>query len=322
MRAIVQNQYGPAQKVLQLKEIPSPEPTASEVLIRIKATAINDYDWSLTTGRPLAYRLMFGLMKPKNPIPGMEIAGVIERIGSDVDDFKVGDEVYGDISDHGFGGFAELVAIHEKAIRLKPKHLSFVEAAAIPHAGLLAWQGLIKMGGLSSNQKVLINGAGGGVGAIAIQLAKTYSCEVTAVDAEEKAERMKALGADHTLDYRKQDFTKLKIRYDLILDCKTSASPRSYLKVLEKHGRYISIGGNATLLIRMVLYRLVRSKSIKNKLQILALKVNHDLKEVVEYFEEHQIRVAIDGPYSLAEIPRLVQYFGEGKHHGKVVVIP
>lgn len=182
MKAIVLTKYG-SPSMLQLQELPKPVPQENEVLVKIHATAINDYDWSMVRGKPHLYRLMFGLLKPKIKIPGMELSGTIEALGKNVQSFKLGDVVYGDISDYGFGSFAEYICIHEKALALKPPKMTFEEAAAIPHASLLAYQGLIDLGKIQNGQQILINGAGGGVGTFGLQLAKLYDAEVTGVEA-------------------------------------------------------------------------------------------------------------------------------------------
>ncbi|MEX0313824.1 MAG: NAD(P)-dependent alcohol dehydrogenase, partial [Allomuricauda sp.] len=221
MKAFVYTSYGLPEKVLQLKEIQKPVPKENEVVIKVVATAVNDYDWALITGRPWLYRLMFGLFKPKFPIPGMELSGIVEHMGSEVTGFEVGDDVFGDISEHGFGAFAEYVCVNQKAVIKKPKGIDHIHAVALPHAGLLALQALETVR-LQEGLKILINGAGGGVGTLAVQLCKMKICEVTGVDTGEKLNEMKKIGFDHVLDYKKEDFIKNGIQYDLILDCKTN----------------------------------------------------------------------------------------------------
>ncbi len=320
MRAVTSTQYGNPEEVLKITEVPKPSPKTNEVLIRIKATAINDYDWSIARGKPFLYRLIFGLTKPKNPIAGMELSGIVESIGSEVKSLEVGDEVFGDISSFGFGTFAEYIAINERVVVKKPSHISFEEAAAIPHAGLLAWQAMIDLGKIEANQKVLINGAGGGVGALAIQIAKNHHCEVTAVDTSAKFNAMTDLGADHVLDYQSKDFTKLGLQYDLIIDCKTSSSPKSYLRALSKQGKYITVGGRLKRLVQLLLFRSFSGREIKQKLNILSLKPNQGLSEVADYILKNQLKIVLDGSYTLEDIPRLIQYFGDGKHQGKIVI--
>ncbi|PZX51985.1 NAD(P)-dependent alcohol dehydrogenase [Algoriphagus chordae] len=320
MKAIQFEKYGLPEEVLALKEVAKPSPKENEVLIKIHATAINDYDWSIVRGKPYLYRLMFGLSKPKNPIAGMELAGVVEGIGSKVRKLKIGDVVYGDISQHGFGTFAEYISIHEDAVIIKPNELSFETATAIPHASTLALQALRGIGKLKQGQKTLINGGGGGVGTIGLQLAKLHHCEVTGVDSAEKLTMMKSLGYDQVMDYKKVDFTKTGELYDLILDCKSSKSPFSYLRALKPTGIYVTIGGNLTSLISILIWGKIFSLFSAKRLQILSLKPNEGLDEIAQLVIQNKIQPQIDGRYPLEDTARLIQYFGEGKHKGKVVI--
>lgn len=319
MKAIVFTKYGPPEKV-KVKEIEKPTPTANEVLVRVHATAINDYDWSLVRGRPYAYRLLFGLTKPKWQIPGMEVAGTVETIGDNVTLFKVGDEVYGDTSTYGFGCFAEYVCVHEKALVHKPAQMSFEEATTIPHAAMLAYQGLIDVGRIQKGQQILINGAGGGVGTFGLQIGKLHAAEVTGVDTGDKLEMMRELGFDHIIDYKKEDFTRNGKHYDLILDCKTNRPTKAYVRSLKPNGCYATVGGTLNRLLQAFLWSPVVSLFYRKKIRIVALKPNKDLDYINKLYEEGRIKCAIDGPYALEEIPRLIQYFGEGKHSGKVVI--
>ena len=319
MKAFVVNTYG-SPSSLRLKEVEQPIPKADEVLVKIHATAINDYDWSYVRGKPYLYRLLFGLKGPKAPIPGMEFSGTVTHMGEDATSFEIGDAVYGDTSEFGFGTFAEYISINEKALLKKPETMSFEEAAAIPHAGLLAYQGFMDIGKIKSGQQILINGAGGGVGAFAIQLAKQLNCEVTGVDSGDKLDMMKSNGFDHVIDYKKEDFTKNGIQYDLILDCKTTRSPFSYVRSLKQKGTYVTVGGNLNRLIQIFLLGRMVSFFTRKKLRVLALKPNKDLERLNALFLDGKLRCEIDGPYPFNEIPRLLQYFGEGKHKGKIVV--
>ena len=320
MKALVFKEYGPPEKVLSIQEVNKPIPNKDEVLVRVLATAINDYDWSMVTGKPLVYRLLFGLFAPKAQTPGMELAGRVEAVGVGVTDLKVGDAVYGDISAHGFGTFAEYISINKNAVRKKPDAISFEHAAAIPHACLLALQGLSDIGKIKTGQKVLINGAGGGVGVVSVQLAKLYSCEVTGVDAAEKFDMMKQMGYDHVIDYKKEDFTKNGQTYDLILDCKSDKSALSYVRALTPTGRYVTIGGHPLSLIKILLLSTVLPMFSSKTLHILGLKPNEGLEHISDLFHQGKLSCNIDGTHSMDEIPSLIQYFGEGKHMGKVVV--
>ncbi|MEQ9297177.1 MAG: NAD(P)-dependent alcohol dehydrogenase [Cyclobacteriaceae bacterium] len=319
MRAILLEKYGPPSQ-LKVHEVPKPTPTENEVLVKIHATAINDYDWSMVRGRPYLYRLLFGLGKPKNSIPGMELSGAVEDVGNKVTLHRKGDAVYGDISEFGFGTLAEYICIHEKAILNKPGKLSFEEAASIPHAYGLAYQGLVEKGQITKGQKVLINGAGGGVGSFGLQIAKLYDAEVTGVDTGDKLNQMKALGFDHIIDYKQQDFTKLDDQYDLILDTKTTHGPFAYARVLKPEGRYITVGGTLASIILVALLGSMVKRFTNKHMEVLALKANKDLDQLELLFTDQPLECVIDGPYPLEEVPRLIQYFGEGKHTGKVII--
>ena len=319
MKAIICSRYG-ARENLQLKEVDRPVPKENEVLVNVHSTAINDYDWSLMRGKPFIYRLMFGFFKPKRPIPGMELAGTVVGLGAHVKTLSIGDEVFGDLSEFGFGSFAEYVCVHEKALTRKPVAMSFVEAVALPHASLLALQGLRDIGRIQQGERVLINGAGGGVGTLALQLAKLHGCEVTGVDTGEKLKVMASLGFDHIIDYKFTDFTKTGGRYDLILDCKTTRSASAYMRALSPEGRYITVGGQLTSLISLLFIGKLLTLFSKKELKILALKPNQGLDTIIDLYLQGKIKPSIDGPYPLEETPRLIRYFGEGKHHGKVVI--
>lgn len=319
MRALVFTKYG-SPEVLQLKEIVKPTPKENEVLVKIHATAVNDYDWSMIRGKPYLYRLLYGILKPKHQTPGMELAGTIEGLGANTNLFKIGDAVYGDISQYGFGSFAEYVCTNEKALTLKPIQMSFEEAASIPHAAMLAVQGLIDIGQLQKRQKILINGAGGGMGTYALQIAKLYDAEVTGVDTGNKLKMMKELGFDHIIDYKKENFTNNKQSYDLILDAKTTRSTFQYLKALNPSGKYVTVGGYLNRLFPLLILKPLISIISKKSVHIVALKPNKDLEYINELFSAGKIKPVIDGPYKLNEVPRLIQYFGEGRHQGKIII--
>lgn len=320
MKAIIFEKYGLPEEVLNVKEVTVPIPKENEILIKIKATAVNDYDWSIIRGKPYLYRLMFGLFKPKNNIAGMELSGLVEKIGLNVKKFKVGDAVFGDISKYGFGTFAEYISINEDAIIKKPDGLSFEEAAALPHASTLAFQALRDLGEINQGQKILINGGGGGVGTIGLQLAKLHNCEVTGVDSQEKLDMMKSLGYDNVYNYKKINFTKTGERYDLILDCKTNKSAFSYLRALKPGGKYVTIGGELGKIIKVLFLGKFLHLFSTKKLLILSLKANEGLDYICELIMKNKIKCEIDGPYSLEETASLIQYFGEGAHKGKIVI--
>lgn len=319
MRAIVQSTYG-GPEVLELKEVSKPIPKDEQVLVKIVAAAINDYDWSAMRGKPFIYRLMFGMRKPKNSVLGMELSGIIEATGSQVLKFKPGDEVYGDISEAGFGCFAEYICITPEVLVKKPSFITHEEAAGLSHASMLAYQGLVEKGKIREGQKVLINGAGGGVGTLAFQIAKTFNCHVTGVDAGHKLDKLKALGFDDVIDYKKVDFTRAGKTYDLILDAKSSRWPLAYPRALAKHGVYISIGGYLNKLIVLTILKGLIKLFTQKTLLVLALKPNKNLKTIHDMYEKGELKLMIDGPHPLESVPKLIQYFGEGKHTGKIII--
>jgi NADPH:quinone reductase-like Zn-dependent oxidoreductase len=247
MKAIVYTQYG-TPDVLELKEVDKPIPRENEVLIKVFAVSINDWDLGLLQG-DLINRLFNGLIKPKIKILGSDIAGRIEAVGKKVKKFRIGDEVYGDLSGR-WGGFAEYSCAHENELALKPVSMSFEEAAAIPQAALLAIQGLRDKGQIHSGQKLLINGAGGGVGTFAVQIAKLYRVEITGVDSSEKFNMMRSMGYDHVINYKQEDFTKNGHCYDLILDVKTNRSISDYARALCPEGIYVTVGGSMVRLLQ------------------------------------------------------------------------
>lgn len=246
----------------------------------------------------------------------MELSGVVEACGVGVTNFTGGDTVYGDISHYGFGSFAEYICINEKALVKKPKNMSFEDAAALSHGANLAWQGLVDVGQIKKGMKVLINGAGGGVGSLGLPIAKIYGCEVTGVDTGQKLHVMKDIGFDHIIDYKQQDFTRNGEKYDLILDAKTSRSPRHYIRSLTPDGKYVSIGGAIPKLLRLAVAR----KVFKKPVFMVGLKANKDMDEIHKLYEEGKLKPVIDGPYPLEKTPWAIQHFGEGQHHGKVIV--
>ena len=319
MKAILLSEYG-LPKDLTIGNVPKPVPDDEEVLVRIQSASINDWDWGLVRGNPFVIRLFFGLKKPKISIPGVDISGTIVAVGSNVNSFKNGDEVYCDLSDSGHGGFAEYVCVQEKTLSKKPTSISHNGAAALPHAGLLALQGLVEKGKVETGQRVLINGAGGGVGTLGIQILKSYGVEVTGVDSGEKLELMKSLGYDRVLDYKKTDFTDTGEKYDLILDAKTNRSVYKYARSLKKNGRYVTVGGMMFRLLEIVLLGWLISFFSGKKLSVLIHEPNKGLDRISELVEKGLLSPVIDGPYGFGKIPELIQYFGEGRHLGKVIV--
>ncbi len=319
MKAIVFTKYRPPD-VLEFKEVEKPTPRDDEVLIKVHAASVNDWDWCLVRGKPFFIRLLCGLLKPKIQIPGVDIAGQVEAVGRNVKKFQPGDEVYGDISECGFGGFAEYVCAHENALALKPASMTFAEAAAIPHAAMLAIQGLRDKGQIQPGQKLLINGAGGGVGTFGVQLAKLIGAEVTGVDSSGKLDMMRSIGFDHTIDYTQEDFTKNGQCYDLILDTKTNRSIFDYTRALSPNGIYVTVGGSTARLFQALFLGPWISMFSKKNIRIVGLKPNKDLDHMNELFEAGKVKPVIDGPYKLSEVPEAIRRFGEGSHKGKIVV--
>ncbi|HEY0656416.1 MAG TPA: NAD(P)-dependent alcohol dehydrogenase [Chryseosolibacter sp.] len=316
MRAVVYSRYGNPD-VLELKDVEIPVPGDAEVLLKVHAVSLNDWDVAMLDG-DFINRLINGFKKPKIQILGSDVAGTIQQVGKHVTAFKVGDEVYGDLSGR-WGGFAEYACAAENALALKPPGMSFEQAAAFPQAGMLAVQGLIDKGQIKAGEKVLINGAGGGVGTFAVQLGKLFGVEMTGVDSEAKLAMLRALGYDHVIDYRKTDFTRTGQRYDLILDVKTNRSPFDYLRALNTAGRYATVGGAPGRLLQTFLSSSVISLFTKKKLIVVALKPNKDLEYINKLYESGKIRAILDGPYPLEDIPAKFRDFAQGLHKGKVV---
>jgi NADPH:quinone reductase-like Zn-dependent oxidoreductase len=319
MKAVVLSRYG-SPDVLTVADIAKPEPRTGEVLVKVFATAVNDWDWSLVRGKPYVYRLMYGLFRPKLSVPGVEVAGVVEAIGSGASAFKPGDRVYGDISEAGLGGFAEYVRVREDALVRMPEAMTFEQAAALPHAAILALQGLVDLGNIQRGERVLINGAGGGVGMIGVQIAKDYSCEVTGVDRNFKLAALKAWGFDHVIDYQQADFTRSQQQYDLILDARTTRSPFAFLRVLKPGGRYVTVGGSLLRLFQLVCFAPIIAALTGKRLRVVALKPNKGLDHINRMFESGTLQVVIDGPYPLEEVPQALQRFGDARHSGKIVI--
>ena len=319
MKAIVLSRYGRPED-LQLEELAKPEPKADEVLLKVYATAVNDWDWSFVRGRPHLYRLLFGLRKPKVSVLGAEVAGTVEAAGDRATKFRAGDRLYGDLSESGFGGFAEYVCVREDALGRMPSGMTFEEAASLPHASMLALQGLVDVGQIRRGERVLINGAGGGVGTIGVQIAKRYEAEVTGVDSALKLDTLRSVGFDHVIDYEKDDFTQNGQQYDLILDTKTNRSPFRYLASLNPGGRYVTVGGRLPRLLQTIALGPLIARVSGKRVRLVALETNKDLDYVSDMFQAGGLECVIDGPYPLDRVPEALQRFGEAKHIGKVVI--
>jgi NADPH:quinone reductase-like Zn-dependent oxidoreductase len=318
MKAVVRDAYG-GPEVLRLLEVPRPEMTDVDVLVRVAAVSVNRVDWYLVTGTPYLGRLQLGLSRPKRLQIGMDFAGTVEAVGGKVTDFQPGDEVFG-----GRGGaFAEYVSV-EAAIALKPAHLSFEEAAAVPLAGITALQGLRDKGGLQPGQRVLINGASGGVGTFAVQIAKELGADVTAVCSTRNVEQARSLGADHVIDYTREDFTRSDQRYDLMFDNAGSRPWSHCRRVLMPKATVVLVGGHANRVLgplgHVAKVRLAALSSQRRTTFLLATYNRADMEYLRQLLEARSLSPVIDRQYGLQSIAEAVGYMGEGHARGKIVV--
>ncbi len=321
MKAIVQTEYG-SPDVLSLKEIDKPVVTANSVLVKVRAASVNAGDWHLMRGEPFISRLMFGgILKPKFKTLGMDVAGYVEAVGKDVTQFQVGDEVFGDLSECGFGTFAEYVCTVEAALVLKPTNISFEQAATVPCAALTALQGLRDCGQIQSGQKVLINGASGGVGSFAVQIAKAFGAEVTAVCSTNKIETIRSIGADHIIDYTESDITKNGQQYDLILDAAAYRSVFDYAPILKTNGTYVLIGGSISRLFQVMLFGSVISRIIRRDVKSFMVKPDRsDLVILKQMIEAGKIVPSIDRTYNLSEVPMAIRQLEQRQVRGKIAI--
>jgi len=320
MKAIVRTRYG-SPDVLKLKEVARPTPKDKEVLVRVHAASVNAGDSHLLRGKPLLMRLMgFGLLRPKNEIIGADIAGRVEAVGKDVKQFQPGDEVFGDLAKCGFGAFAEYASVPENALALKPGNISFEQAAAVPRAAVVALQGL-REGQIQKGQKVLINGASGGVGTFAVQIAKSFGTTVTAVCSTRNADLMRSLGADHVIDYTQEDFIKNGQRYDLILAANGYNYISDYKRSLGPNGTYVMSGGSTSQLFQVMLVGRWMSRTGGKKMVGVSLQPNQDDLDFIKgLLETGKVVPVIDRRYSLSETAEAIRYVEEGHAQGKVVI--
>ncbi|MPR32681.1 NAD(P)-dependent alcohol dehydrogenase [Salmonirosea aquatica] len=324
MKAIVCTEYG-SPDVLTLKEVEKPTPGDKEVLVRIYAASVNAGDWHLLRGKPLLARLSLGLLKPKHNILGFDMAGRVEAVGRDVSQFRAGDEVFADLSASSFGAFAEYTCVPEHLLALKPNNLTFGEAAAVPCAAVTALQALRDEGKISAGEKVLINGASGGVGTFAVQIAKSFGAEVTAVGSTGKLDMLRSLGADHVIDYTKEDFTALAAQekgttYDLILAANGYHPILAYKRALNPGGRYVMTGGvNAQMFQALLLGSLVSGKE-KKLGAMLAKPSQKDLFILKELIETGKVKPVIEKNYKLSEVPEAIRFVEAGHARGKIVI--
>jgi NADPH:quinone reductase-like Zn-dependent oxidoreductase len=322
MKAIICTKYG-SPDVLQLEEVEKPAPKDDEVLIKIHAASINSRDWRMMRANPFFIRLMpGGFLRPKNKILGGDVAGRVETVGKYVKQFKPGDEVFGYLpSATGRGTFAEYVCTNENAITLKPANLTFEQAAAVPIAALTALQGLRDKGNIQPGQKVLINGASGGVGTFAVQIAKAFGAEVTAVCSTRNLEMARSIGADHVIDYRKEDFTRNGQRYDLILAVNGYHPVSDYWRALSPDGIYVVAGGSMFQLFQAAQQARQTSKTGSQKTAVVSLVQNQKaLVFMRELLESGKVIPVIDKCFPLSKIAEALRYFEEMHPKGKVVI--
>ena len=318
MKAIVYTKYG-SPELLELKEVAKPTPRDDEVLIKVQAASVNRSDWEGLRGKPL-YARIGGLLRPRHHILGSDIAGRVEMAGRNVRRIQPGDEVFGDILPR-MGGFAEYVCARESALARKPASMTFEEVAAIPQAAVIALQGIHDKGQVQPGQKVLVNGAGGGTGTFAVQLAKIYGAEVTGVDNTGKLDFMRSLGADDVIDYTQEDFTKNGKQYDLILDIVAHRSVFAYKRALRANGSYFLTGGSVATILQILLLGPWISMIESKKMHVLAVRPNlKDMVYITELHEAGKVVPVIDRRYPLSEVPEALQYLGEGRVKGKVII--
>jgi NADPH:quinone reductase-like Zn-dependent oxidoreductase len=331
LKAIIHTKYGPPD-VLELKVVEKPTPKDDEALVKVHAASINAADLEILRGNWSAR--FGGPLRPRYKIIGSDIAGRIEAVGRNVKQFKAGDEVWADLSLLGYGAFAEYVCVPENGLRLKPARMTFEEAAAVPSAGANALQNLRGVGASSPSfllsdkghiqpgQKVLINGAGGGVGTFAVQIAKSFGAEVTGVDSSGKLDMLRSIGADHVIDYAQEDFTKSGQRYDLILDVVASRSIFDYKRALSPKGIFVMVGGSGAAILQAFILGPLISMTGSKKMGIVMWKPNNqeDLAILEDLFTAGKLAPVIDRCYSLSEIPEALRYLEGGHAKGKVVI--
>jgi NADPH:quinone reductase-like Zn-dependent oxidoreductase len=318
MKAAVYSRYGPPD-VLQIRDVEKPVPKDNEVLIKVRAASVNPLDWRLLRGRPYIVRILFGLRKPRITRPGRDVAGQIEAVGRNVTQFKPGDQVFGLCR----GACAEYACTSESALVTKPNNVTFEQAASVPVAALTALQGLRDKGQIQPGQKVLINGAAGGVGTFAVQIAKSFGADVTGVCSTRNVEMVRSIGADRVIDYTQEDFTQGTQRFDLIFDCVGNHSLSACRRVLNPNGICVMAGGPSKVWIALTraLKALVLSRFMSQKFVMFIARSNkEDLNIMCELMEAGKVRPVIDKRYSLSEVPEAIRYLEEGHARGKVVI--
>ncbi len=320
MLAIVQTAYG-AANALELRTVPRPTPGEGEVLVRVHATGVNDQDWALLQGKPFFVRLFGGGRSHKGRILGLDVAGEVIAVGTGVTGLHLGDRVFGDLSEHGNGGFAQFLCTSEKALTRMPASLSFVDAAALPHAANLAMQSLVDVAQLRPEHRLLVNGAGGGVGPLVAQLAAHLGVrDIMGVDDASKQQFMREAGFDRTLDYRSVDFTRTGERFDVIVDTRLTRSPFSLPRALAPGGIYVTVGATTPSLLGLAIWSRLISRATGKRLRMLWLKPNRSTPEVAALADAGVLKPRIDRVYPLAETPIALARFGAAEHQGKIVI--
>jgi NADPH:quinone reductase-like Zn-dependent oxidoreductase len=314
MKAFISDKYGPPG-MLRMAEVEEPAPGADEALVKVLAVSVNPADWRSMRAKPFFSRATLGLLRPKHRILGVDIAGRVETVGSGVTQFKPGAEVYANLLDHGLGGFAEYVSVPVEVMSLKPANLSFEEAAAVPMAAVTAFQGLRHHGEVQAGQRVLINGASGGIGTFAVQIAKSYGSEVTGVTSTRNIDLVGSLGADHVIDYTTTNLFRSARRYDLILDAIGNLSVRDLRPALAEGGKAAVVGFTSVAKLISVSLR-----GGRNIAQVSAHVTTTDLEFLANLIEAGKVRPHIDRRYPFAEIPAAIAYLEQGHARGKVVV--
>ena len=320
MRAVVYDRYGPPEAVLRLEDVERPSVGEHDVLVRVRAASVNSWDCDNLLGRPLLNRAGWGLSRPRHRVLGADVAGEVVAVGPSVDRFRSGDQVFGDLSGCGWGGFAEFVSAHENALETKPAELGFHQAAAMPQAGVMALQAVgrhVEVPG----RRVLVNGAGGGVGTFAIQLARLHGARVTGVDSTGKLDLMRSLGAETVVDYTSEDLAERSERFDLIIDVIARRSMFDYRRLLAPGGRYVMIGGATSRIAQVLIFGAWEAATRSDRtMSLLVHRPNQDLDRLAALARDGTISPVIGETFELADVAKAIRLVIDGRSHGKVVV--
>ncbi len=320
VKAVLLTRYGSPED-LEVRDVPRPEPGPGQVLIRVAASSVNDWDASLASGKPFYVRALCGLRAPRVRIPGVDVAGTVEAAGERVTRWQPGDRVFGDLSGCGFGAFAEHVCAPQDAVAAAPETLSLEQAAALPHAAALAYQALFDVAGLRPEHRLLVNGAGGGVGTLAVQMARDLGVrDVVGVDHGDKHVRMRAAGYADCLDHRLVDFTRTGERHDVVLDARTTRAAHAYLRALRPGGTYVTVGGHTDKLLQVGLLGPLLGRASGRRLRVLGLKPSGGLDAVRALCDAGRLAPVLDSTVPLAQVPAALRRFGDGLHTGKIVI--